>query len=191
MKTLASAVCLGLTMTAAVSANYDLERCVFTNGAAMHPKACESLRKREREIAANNERSVAINARRKIEREKLQAEQAEIYERQKLEAQEREQKRLAEIEERRLTIEGERREEERQYALQVKAAAERTAKKKSLCGEDYKAPRVGMTLSRAKECVADFKLKGQINRSDGVVSTYTAGQTYLHVMDGKIVSWGR
>lgn len=191
MKTLASAVLFGLTVTAAISADYDLDRCVFTNGAALHPKACESLRKREREISAANERGAAMDAQLKIEREKHKAEHVAIYERQKLESQEREQKRLAAIEERQLAIDSERRKDERQYALQAKAASERTAKQKSICGEDYRSPRVGMTLARAKECVAEFKLKGQINRADGVVSTYRAGDLYAHVMDGKIVSWGR
>lgn len=191
MKKILISSLLGLFMTSALAAGEDLENCLFNNGIPMNLKSCESLRKRAKIQAADNERGAAINAQRQIEREKLTAEQDANRERQRAEVAAHEQKRLALIEERQLAIDRERREEDKRDALLAKAASERTAKQKSICGDDYRSPRVGMTLVRAKECIADFKLKGQINRADGVVSTYMAGQTYLHVMDGQIVSWGR
>lgn len=185
------ALLFGFSLTTASAVGYDLKNCMFDNGLPMHPKACESLKNREQEKAVERERGMARNAQLKMEREKSQAAEAANYERQKLESQEREQKRLAAIEERQLAIDSERREEEKRDALQAKAAAGRQATLKSECGKDYKAITIGMPIQRAQRCVANLKLIGQINRADGVVSTYQAGRIYAHVMDGKIVSWGK
>lgn len=76
--------------------------------------------------------------------------------------------------------------ERRQAAKATKASADL----KSKCGADYKAPRIGMTMTRVKECVSpSFKVSGQINTAQGVVTTYKAPGGYLHVIDDKVVEW--
>lgn len=80
---------------------------------------------------------------------------------------------------------------ERAEAGRVKRATAVTSAQKQQCGDDYKTPRIGMTIDRVKECVTSVKLTAQINRADGIVSTYQGGGAYFHVMDGRVVSWGR
>lgn len=63
--------------------------------------------------------------------------------------------------------------------------------RKKVCGSDFGTPHIGMTLERAQQCVGNFKLNGQINRVDGIISTYWAGNLYANVINGKIVAWGR
>ena len=71
------------------------------------------------------------------------------------------------------------------------AFSAKIAARKAECGGDFQSPRIGMSLERAKHCVGDLKLKAQVNRSDGVLSTFVVGNLYVHVMNGKIVSWAR
>lgn len=63
---------------------------------------------------------------------------------------------------------------------------------KTRCGADYKAPRIGMSIARAQECVTPMQVTGQINRADGIVTTYRGGGgSYFHAMNGVIVSWSK
>lgn len=90
--------------------------------------------------------------------------------------------------------EASQRENEARLAKLEKERQERIAAakaKREKCGADYLKPRIGMAIERAKECVAPLRLDSQINRADGVLSTYTARGVYVHVMDGVIVSWGK
>jgi len=57
------------------------------------------------------------------------------------------------------------------------------------CGTDYKKLRLGMKLSRAQKCVADFELVGETKLNGSTVSTYYRANTYLYVKNGEIVSW--
>ncbi|MFP5473081.1 MAG: hypothetical protein ACLGJD_05525 [Gammaproteobacteria bacterium] len=75
-------------------------------------------------------------------------------------------------------------------AVRRRAAASKSAMQ-SKCGDDYKAPRIGMNIDRVRECVTSVRLTSQINRADGIVSTYEGGGAYFHVMDGRVVAWGR
>lgn len=73
------------------------------------------------------------------------------------------------------------------------AEKERIKKVNSLkaeCGEDYRRVRVGMQFSRVEKCVGNFHLTSQINRVDGILSTYENKSGFVHVMDGLVVSWG-
>ena len=79
-----------------------------------------------------------------------------------------------------------RQEREAQRARDTKIAA-----LKEYCGVDYKNPTIGMKLDRVKECVAPVKLVSQINREDGVVSTYQYGSLFIHTMSGNVVAWER
>lgn len=68
----------------------------------------------------------------------------------------------------------------------------RDAQAKAKCGTDFKTPRIGMTMDRVRECVStSFKLVGQTNTDQGVVTTYRAPGGYLHVIEGKVVQWGK
>lgn len=82
--------------------------------------------------------------------------------------------------------------EDRVRAAADRKAAMAAAPLKAKCGEDYKKPRIGMTLDRVRECVStSFKESGQTNTDQGVVTTYRAPGGYLHVIDGKVVQWGK
>lgn len=189
------ALVFGFIWPATYATGENLERCLYNNGKPMEQRICDILRKNAAKKSAENDR---YNERAAVQRAR-DTEQKAFAEAKQQELQRERDARFAELR----AKEQERAKESEAMALKAqreqiqwekstaRAASERTAKQKSLCGDDYRSPRVGMTLTRAKECVADFKLKGQINRADGVVSTYMAGQTYLHVMDGKIVSWGK
>lgn len=85
---------------------------------------------------------------------------------------------------------------EQEVIARDEAAANKTtmaaaAEKKAKCGEDYKRPRIGMSIDRVKECVTSVKMTGQLNRADGVITTYEGGNAYFHVMASRIVSWGK
>lgn len=182
-------------LPSAFAAGEDLKRCLYNNGRSMEHGVCDILRKnaakKEAENKSYQDRAVvqrALAAEQKAQTEAKQQELQRERDARFAEQRAKEQERAEESKAMALKAQQEQAQWEKSTA---RAASERVAKQKATCGDDYRAPRVGMTLTRAKECVADFKLKGQINRADGVVSTYMAGQTYLHVMDGKIVSWGK
>lgn len=67
------------------------------------------------------------------------------------------------------------------------------AKKKATCGDDYLAPKIGMSIERAKQCVSpSLRVFGQVNRADGVVTIYRTGSgATFHAMNGVIVAWNR
>ena len=126
-----------------------------------------------------------------------------------------ESQRLKKQEEKRLKAEEEERNKKEQYLqyqqkelarkekieaenkrLQAEYASAEAARKikeetlKSECGNDYKVVRVGMKFSRVKKCVGNFNLTSQVNRSDGIISTYENKYGFVHVMDNLVVSWG-
>jgi hypothetical protein len=72
----------------------------------------------------------------------------------------------------------------------AKRSAERTDSRKKTCGDDYRAPRVGMTLERAMQCVGQFRLATQSSRSGGVLSVYHADGVFIEEYGGKVVAWG-
>jgi hypothetical protein len=77
-------------------------------------------------------------------------------------------------------------------AAAARRANEAAGVQKANCGADYKKPRIGMTMARVQECVStSFKEQGQTNTEHGIVTTYRAPGGYLHVIDGKVVQWGR
>lgn len=59
------------------------------------------------------------------------------------------------------------------------------------CGDDYKNPSIGMKIERVKECIAPVKMVSQLNRVDGVVSSYQYGSQWFNVMSGRVVAWGK
>ena len=81
--------------------------------------------------------------------------------------------------------------DDRAQAASDRKAAAVASDRKAKCGKDYKAPYIGMSIDRVKACVTTVKLTGQLTRADGVVSTYEGGNAYFHVMEGRIISWGK
>lgn len=98
---------------------------------------------------------------------------------------------LAERERKMAEMKKEREDDERTEIQAKKRRDVETADLKKRCGIDYKTPAIGMRIERVQECVAPVKLISQINRSDGVVSTYRAGQITVHVMSGRVMAWDR
>lgn len=184
-------VLIGCASIAHAAADYDLDACMFSNGRPMHPKTCESLRKRA-------EQEVVEQARRKERQELYQQELKVLQEKRQAEEQEKQRQREQQQAEWQARRDAEKalalKAQEDQRAWEVaseKAAANRTAERKTACGDDYKNLQIGMTVNQMQQCVAPFKLVGQLNRADGVVSTYRSGSVYAHVMSGRVVSWSK
>lgn len=84
-----------------------------------------------------------------------------------------------------------RMDEDDRAVLRQEAAA--VVKAKAVCGGDYKNPSIGMTVERLRQCVSNsLKIAGQVNRADGIVTTYTTSSgAFFHMMNGKVIAWGR
>lgn len=73
-----------------------------------------------------------------------------------------------------------------------RATVERAASAlKARCGDDYRTPRIGMTIERARECLGPMKMVGQLNRSEGVATQYRVGSVWLNVLQGHVIAWGK
>lgn len=155
----------------------------------------------EKLLAANKQIGIVEETRRIAEQERLVAEQERMKEQEELqrkvkeqrekEASDRQAKWQDEQNAREEAYRKERVREDREENVRQKRAADVVQERKKLCGDDYLTPKIGMSIERAQKCVGNFRLTSQLNRADGVVSTYSAVRTYLHVIDGRIVSWGR
>lgn len=193
---------------AGVASSVDLERCVFkTTGRPVPQDECDLMRRIREGEAAQAQRQSEDQTRvaaqieadsREIQRkldaiptrpeqfEKLSAADCARYP-QCVSYRDAQAKREAEAALLRRADEEWKR-EEREEAARNKAEAVRRA----ACGGDYKAPRVGMSIERVRQCVAPLKVAGQINRKDGVVTTFvTSSGAYFHAMDGLVIAWGR
>jgi preprotein translocase subunit SecD len=185
-------LCL-LTCTSATTkaGGEDLVNCLWPNGKPIDPRVCTSLRKTVVEKAeqqaqweAQRQADQAMIAKRQEEQAQLKAVADQKAMEDKKRWDEEQAAKKAELDK---YLADQQRQEDREEARVRKIDEAR----RKACGDDYSNPRIGMTIQRAQQCVADFKLKGQINRADGVVSTYMAGHAYAHVMNGKIISWGK
>lgn len=207
--TLALLVCAGATW-----ATPDLDNCKYPNGLPIEPKVCELLRSveaRERaqreESAKRTERAIAESDRVKRERQVAQAERERQLEIERdadekarneqlareraanaaveAEAKARWQKEDAERAARLKQFQDEQAAYERQVAADVSA-------RRARCGKDFGQLQVGMTLARARDCVARFARVGQVAVPGlGTVETYRAGAILLNVRDGVIVQWAK
>lgn len=128
------------------------------------------------------------------EQERLRLEQIQRIADEKKHREQEEEKRLAKYKEDQVARELAYKIETEKYKAEARAAEAAYNKKedalKKECGDDYKKVRVGMAFSRIQKCVGKFKLTSQINRADGIVSTYENPKGYVHVIDGMVVSWG-
>lgn len=144
-------------------------------------------------IALLNVKTLDANAKMKSARAiKAEVETAQAEQKAAQAEQERvaTEKRVAALAEQRAAFQASQEKRQQEIEAQRIADEKEAAARQKACGKDFETPRVGMSLERAKYCVGDLRLKGQVNRSDGVVSTYWAGKVFLHVMNGKVVSWG-
>lgn len=181
--------------TIALASGEDIENCRWKDGREMDPRDCATFRwVAEKEKASNNaQKNMAAQEHERYELQKLERESALEQERRavldnnkRLEQEWLAEKKANEAENKREMDAYDRKERAAQ-----KASAAREQVIKDRCGADYKKPRIGMTVARAQDCVAKFRLTAELNRADGIVSTYQAGSIYLNVMDGHIVSWGK
>jgi hypothetical protein len=89
-------------------------------------------------------------------------------------------------------IERRNQEIERQAAAEEERHRKRESARRSACGADYQTPQIGMTIDRVTQCVAKLTKIAQLNRADGVVTTYRTGSgAVFHAMDGRVVAWSR
>lgn len=171
----------------------DLHACRYSNGISIEADVCQVLRRRAAEDSARQEAQAAALERLTRENE---AEQAARQQRQADNLAAAQAAREAEAARQRAALQQVRArmdaEDKADARREAQQAATRTAAKAS-CGTDYLAPRIGMSIERARQCVSpSLQVTGQINRQDGVVTTYrTSGGATFHTMNGVIVAWTR
>lgn len=170
----------------------EVGNCTFIKGMPVTRAECETLRKNHDEIEAKKLRQEESAAKAHAD---FEAEQAALREKRDRDqakwAAERAEKQAKDA----ARDEAYRRQSEaddRAYAATEKKAAMVEETRKGKCGADYKKPSIGMTMDRVRECVStSFKEAGQTNTAQGVVTTYRAPGGYLHVIEGKVVQWGK
>lgn len=170
---------------------HDLVNCRFNNGIPMPQDECEATRKYFSAKEAKKAEQDAYLAKANAAFEADQAVKLEEKKRKEAEWAADRAKRKAEDDARQAEYKRQSESEDRKYAEEERKATAVAAASKERCGNDYKAPRIGMSIDRVKECVTSVKMTGQLNRADGVVTTYEGGNAYFHVMDSRIVSWGK
>ena len=187
-------ILVAATSTAIAQPSYykhDLVNCRFDNGIEMPQVECDANRKYFATEAAKKATQDSYTAQANAKYEAAQVvEREEQARKQARWAAERAQQR-AEQEARESAYARQLETENRAQASSDRKAATATLDRKAKCGNDYKAPRIGMAIDRVKECVTAVKLTSQLNRADGIVNTYEGGNAYFHVMDGRVVSWGK
>ncbi|MBQ1766859.1 MAG: hypothetical protein IIZ92_28695 [Aquincola sp.] len=176
----------------------DLDKCLYPDGRPIPQDRCEAFKlqmTQRAEVAERNRAAAAQFAQQREARaEADRARQAAEDERRRQVAE------TAAAEQARRKAENEAAiartsawldREERAEAARERKAASHQAAMKSACGDDYRAPRIGMHIRRAELCAGPLTLTGQINRRDGVLSTYSGPGLYVHVIDDTVVAWGR
>jgi hypothetical protein len=167
---------------------HDLVNCRFYNGIPMPQDECEATRKHFAAKDAKKAEQDAYLAKANAVFEAEQAVKLEEKKRKEAEWAVERVKRKSADEIKQAEYWKMRDEEDHAQAISERKAVSVI---KSKCGADYKAPRIGMSIDRVKECVTSVKMTGQLKRADGVITTYEGGNAYFHVMDSRIVSWGK
>ena len=184
MKRLLLTLVLTCVATLAHSMDENLANCRHTTGINMPADECALFQRLELKKEADVARSQAAAAETKAleakwqkERDDKTAQDKQAYAASLAEDREASAKRAAVF--------------EAQGAAESRKSEALAATRKAACGKDYLNPQIGMAIERAQQCVGAFKVSAQLNKADGVVTTYRGNSTYLHVMSGRIVSWGR
>jgi hypothetical protein len=169
---------------------HDLVNCIWKGGQPMKERDCRIFRNQAAEDAASREhdrklaeeserRSREAEAKRQEELERFKARRDEILARENAEKEEARARTKASLDQ-----------SEREEAARERREAANERSMKKTCGDDYRSPKVGMAIDRAKQCLGRLTLKGQVNRANGVISTYYGAGFFLHEMGGKVVAWG-
>lgn len=59
------------------------------------------------------------------------------------------------------------------------------------CGKDYANMKIGMRFIKAKDCLPDLKLIGQVSTPRGTVSNYSNGDFFVSELGGEVIAWGK
>lgn len=186
-----AAALLATSSLAAEAMDENLQNCRHRNGISMPADECAVFQRAARETDAAAERSKAQLEEARAANAAWQKERDDKAAQSKAENDERARQEQFEMDARRKAYQAEREADDRRFEQSARQARVREELLKSTCGTDYQNPKIGMSIDRALQCVGRYRLTAQINRADGVVTTYTGKAGYLHVMGGRIVSWGR
>lgn len=203
---LAAALLLPL---AALAGGEDLATCRWPNGDEIKPQVCEYLRaaaardqaradeerrvraeERDRQAAQRDaDAKATAEARAAQQRDNEQRAAAAAAARASQADADRVTRARFEAEEqaRKAAVEKVVQEAERQEAREQASMAAR----KKACGADFGQLRVGMSVERAQQCFAPFRLVGEMAMPGGNVATYRSGWALLTVRNGQIVSYQR
>jgi hypothetical protein len=173
--------------TTAPMAGTDLEACT-RDGAPIPDAFCRSLR--EADATAKRHQAPAENSPASLQRarEALTAARAEQQRQREADKQRAAEARAAAAVEEDYW-KGQSKALQASLQASERAAERQEATARKVCGADYGMPRIGMPLARARSCLGDTRLVGQVNRDDGVASVYTNGRVQLYVMADKVVAW--
>lgn len=205
------ALALVLSPGLAMTAGEDLVACRWPNGTEIKPQICEYLRSadaRERAEADRQRASLEAFRARVAEEQAAALRAGEAARLDALEKKSRDDadaaiKEAARVERaaadmarfkseekaRRDAAEKFMREAEQQDRRDAARAKSAHEARKKVCGPDLGALRLGMTLERAQQCVANFRLSSQTAMPGGAVSVYRAGWNFITVQNGVIVSF--
>lgn len=180
--------------------NYNLERCLELDLSKrkviqLDERTCNGLKNYyAKQAEREKEAQLRAEENRKTQEEYELRRQQEIARREQ-ERKEADEQFLAKYRAEKAAEEAAREKQEAEWdRMDREAEKKREAKiaaTKARCGTDYKNPTIGMRIERVKDCVAPVKLVSQINRADGVVSTFQDGSLWVNVMEGRVVAWGK
>lgn len=195
MKSLAISLLMLASSTGALAQSsyykHDLKNCRLDSGQPMDKVECDALRKYFAAEDAKKAKHDAALAAATIAFEQDKAAEKAVRDERAAAANVRRDIAAAETEDRDDRYRKQRAADEATEAAADKRAMNADAARQAKCGADYKKPRIGMTMDRVRECVSlSFKVSGQINTAQGVVTTYKAPGGFLHVIDDKVVQWG-
>lgn len=171
-----------------------LAQCQMLNGKSIEDWRCTQWKRQLAEAYSNQAKAARHAAEAQAANERFELERAAQNAARESEREALDKRRAVEYELRQAEIarlQMQRDEAEKADKAEIQAQGKRDAALRAKCGDDYKAPRVGMQIARAKQCVTAMRMTGQINRADGIVTTYEGGNSFFHVMEGRIVAWGR
>lgn len=172
---------------AAQAAGEDLVNCRWPNGEAIDAKVCDLLRRLDAKdrAAAEVERQRQEQSR---QRQEAEAAEAAVRKAQDDAIYQAAAEREAQARAQRVAAAAKL---EAQAAAEEREARRQDRVRRKVCGSDYANPQVGMHMARVRNCVGDVVLLGQVNRAEGVVSTYRSGRLLLTVHKDRIVAWSR
>lgn len=184
------AIALLVACSGCFSMTASLQRCLHEEtGIPMDAEECQVYQRveLEKEERIRKEKAYLAEAQARVDRDV--AAERKAHEKDLKEAAEVRKAREEEIALRTAEVERESKALEAAQLADDKRARQREATRKSACGSSYLTPSVGMQLTQAKRCLTGLQLVGEINRADGVVTTYRSSQGTLHFMRGQLVAW--